>query len=149
MEDAESPMPKHRPPAGYFGPGLVAAPAAGHLVALRLRRQVRIHHVADQSAHPGHVYLQRHARIIRNRASRKSLIRAILWPERTGLTMNMDQCLADLGVHGELLNDSQRDELRRKGYTVLTGVIQRAYLRPETAQRLSPAQRYLLDLEET
>ena len=26
---------------------------------------------------------------------------------------------------------------------------QRAYLRPETAQRLSPAQRYLLDLEET
>ena len=52
-------MPKHRP-AGYFGPGLVAAPAAGHLVALWLRRQVRLHHVADQPAHPGHVYLQCH-----------------------------------------------------------------------------------------
>ena len=40
----------------------------------------------------------------------------------------MDQCLADLGVHGELLNDGQRDELRRKGYTVLPGMIDAAWL---------------------
>ena len=42
--------------------------------------------------------------------------------------MTMEQCLADLGACGELLGDCQRDELRRKGYTVLHGVIDAGWL---------------------
>ena len=42
--------------------------------------------------------------------------------------MNMDQCLAELGASAELLSDCQRDELRRKGYTLLPGVIDAGWL---------------------
>ena len=42
--------------------------------------------------------------------------------------MTMEQCLADLGAGSELLSDRQRDELRRKGYTLLPGVIDAEWL---------------------
>jgi ectoine hydroxylase-related dioxygenase (phytanoyl-CoA dioxygenase family) len=42
--------------------------------------------------------------------------------------MNMEQCLADLGASADLLSDRQRDELRRKGYTLLPGVIDNDWL---------------------
>ncbi len=42
--------------------------------------------------------------------------------------MNMEQCLADLGASAELLSERQRDELRRKGYTLLPGVIDAGWL---------------------
>ena len=42
--------------------------------------------------------------------------------------MTMEQCLADLGARRELLSDRQRDELRRKGYTLLPGVIGAGWL---------------------
>ncbi|MDE0026070.1 MAG: phytanoyl-CoA dioxygenase family protein [Spirochaetaceae bacterium] len=42
--------------------------------------------------------------------------------------MTMEQCLADLGSSAELLSDRQRGELRRKGYTLLPGVIDADWL---------------------
>ena len=42
--------------------------------------------------------------------------------------MTMQRCLADLGARTELLSDRQRDELRRKGYTLLHGVIDPGWL---------------------
>ena len=42
--------------------------------------------------------------------------------------MTMSQCLQDLGAKPELLSDRQRDELQRKGYTLLPGVIDPAWL---------------------
>jgi ectoine hydroxylase-related dioxygenase (phytanoyl-CoA dioxygenase family) len=42
--------------------------------------------------------------------------------------MTMEQCLADLGSSAELLSDRQRGELRRKGYTLLPGVIDAGWL---------------------
>ena len=42
--------------------------------------------------------------------------------------MNMEQCLAELGASAGLLSDRQRDELRRKGYTLLPGVIDAGWL---------------------
>jgi ectoine hydroxylase-related dioxygenase (phytanoyl-CoA dioxygenase family) len=40
----------------------------------------------------------------------------------------MNECLQELGASRELLSDRQRDELRRKGYTLLWGLIDRAWL---------------------
>ena len=42
--------------------------------------------------------------------------------------MTMNQCLQELDVRPELLSERQRDELRRKGYTLLRGVIDQAWL---------------------
>jgi ectoine hydroxylase-related dioxygenase (phytanoyl-CoA dioxygenase family) len=42
--------------------------------------------------------------------------------------MTMSQCLQELGAEPELLSDRQRDELQRKGYTLLPGVIDPAWL---------------------
>ena len=42
--------------------------------------------------------------------------------------MTMEQCLTDLGAGSELLGNRQRDELRRKGYTLLPGVIDAEWL---------------------
>jgi ectoine hydroxylase-related dioxygenase (phytanoyl-CoA dioxygenase family) len=42
--------------------------------------------------------------------------------------MTMSQCLQELGAEPELLSDRQRDELRNKGYTLLRGVIDPAWL---------------------
>ena len=42
--------------------------------------------------------------------------------------MTKDQCLHQLGAKPELLDDRQRDELRRKGYTLLRGVIDPPWL---------------------
>ena len=42
--------------------------------------------------------------------------------------MTMEQCLADLGASTELLSERQRDELRRKGYTLLPGVVDAGWL---------------------
>ena len=42
--------------------------------------------------------------------------------------MTMSQCLQDLGAEPELLSDRQRDELCNKGYTLLHGVIDPAWL---------------------
>ena len=42
--------------------------------------------------------------------------------------MTMNQCLRELGAAPELLSERQRGELRRKGYTLLRGVIDQAWL---------------------
>ena len=42
--------------------------------------------------------------------------------------MTMNQCLRELGAAPELLSDHQRRELRHKGYTLLRGVIDQAWL---------------------